>query len=133
MIDDQVEEMSLYEGKAERRAKQRFRIERDVRYKLLFGNHIAETGTGKTINISSSGVLFTTESQLTPGLPVELSLSWPALLNDSCPMKLMIFGCVVRSDAHTAVVSIERYEFRTQGSLSFQTGYNSVNEIRLPQ
>ena len=68
------------------------------------------------MNISSSGVWFTTEGVLGEGLPVELSMSWPALLNDVCPMKLMIYGCVVRNDQQGAALAIERYEFRTQGS-----------------
>jgi c-di-GMP-binding flagellar brake protein YcgR len=89
----------------DRRTKKRFHIEQDVRYKMLYGQRIAETGTGKTMNISSGGVFFTTENTLTAGMPVELSMNWPVLLHDSCPMKLM---------------AIERYEFRTQGSRSFQ-------------
>jgi hypothetical protein len=42
-------------------------------------------------------------------------MTWPVLLNDNCPMKLMIYGCVVRSNEKGAAVAIERYEFRTQG------------------
>jgi len=99
----------------ERRGKLRFQIEQDVRYKMLYGQRIAETGAGKTMNISSGGVWFTTENMLTTGMPVELSLTWPVLLNDACPMKLMIYGCVVRSNERGAAVAIERYEFRTQG------------------
>jgi hypothetical protein len=30
-------------------------------------------------------------------------------------MKLMIYGCVVRSNERGAAVAIERYEFRTTG------------------
>jgi len=81
----------------DRRTKRRFQIEQDVRYKMLYGQRIAETGTGKTLNISSGGLWFTTENTLTPGMPVELSMNWPVLLNDSCPMKLMIYGCVIRT------------------------------------
>ena len=104
----------------ERRTKRRFQIDQEVKYKMLYGQRIAETGVGKTLNISSGGVWFTTENMLTSGMPVELSMSWPVLLNDSCPMKLMIYGCVVRSNGKGAAVAIERYEFRTQGSRTFQ-------------
>jgi c-di-GMP-binding flagellar brake protein YcgR len=104
----------------ERRMKRRFQIEQEVRYKMLYGQRIAETGVGRTRNISSGGVWFTTENILTAGMPVELSVNWPVLLNDSCPMKLMIYGCVVRSTEKGAAVAIERYEFRTQGSKAFQ-------------
>jgi hypothetical protein len=118
-------------GTGERRGKRRFRIERDARYKLLYGQHIAETGLAKTVDISSSGVWFTTDTSLPMGVPIELTISWPALLNDYCPMKLMIFGCVVRSTDHGAAINIERYEFRTQGSTLFQATPDS-SEARLP-
>ena len=117
----------------ERRTKRRFEIEQDVRYKMLYGQRIAETGVGKTMNISSSGVWFATENMLTSGMPVELSMNWPVLLNDSCPMKLMIYGCVVRSNEKSAAVAIERYEFRTQGSRAFQQpGIPALVELRFP-
>ena len=107
-------------GDRERRQKRRFRIEQDPKYKMLYGQRIAETGSGRTINISSGGVWFTTETVLTPGMPIELSVNWPVLLNDSCPMKIMIYGCVLRSNEKGTAVAIERYEFRTQGSRAFQ-------------
>jgi hypothetical protein len=108
------------QGDRERRSKRRFQIDQEVRYKMLYGQRIAETGVGRTRNISSGGVWFSTESMLTSGMPVELSMTWPVLLNDSCPMKLMIYGCVIRSNEKGAAVAIERYEFRTQGSRAFQ-------------
>lgn len=107
-------------GDRERRHKRRFLIDQEVKYKMLYGQRIAETGTGRTVNISSSGVWFSTETILTNGLPIELSMVWPVLLNDVCPMKLMIYGCVVRSNERGAAVAIERYEFRTQGNRQFQ-------------
>ena len=115
----------------ERRTKRRFQIDQEVKYKMLYGRRIAETGVGRTMNISSGGVWFSTESMLTSGMPVELSMNWPVLLNDSCPMKLMIYGCVVRSNEKGAAVAIERYEFRTQGSRSFQQTAPVPVEARL--
>src|ERR1700677_1086970 len=105
----------IMNSERERRTKRRFHIEQDVRYKMLYGQRIAETGVGKTMNISSGGIWFTTQALLTAGMPIELSMTWPVLLNDSCPMKLMIYGCVVRSNERGAAVAIERYEFRTTG------------------
>jgi hypothetical protein len=114
----------------ERRNKRRFVIDQEVKYKMLYGQRIAETGVGRTVNISSGGVWFSTENMLTSGMPIELSMNWPVLLNDSCPMKLMIYGCVVRSNEKGAAVAIERYEFRTQGSRAFQQNSAPV-EVRL--
>jgi len=125
--------INFRKGERERRLKRRFPIEQCVRYKMLYGKRIAETGTGKTLNVSSSGVWFSAETMLTSGMPVELSMNWPVLLNDSCPMKLMIYGCVVRSNDKGAAMAIEHYEFRTQGSLSFrQAGVAMPVEIRHP-
>jgi len=120
----------LRSSERERRNKRRFQIEQDVRYKMLYGQRIAETGNGKTMNISSGGVWFSTESMLTTGMPVELSMTWPVLLNDNCPMKLMIYGCVVRSNERGAAVAIERYEFRAQGR-NFPPGLHTGVEAQL--
>jgi hypothetical protein len=120
VVENQQDRVFNGHGDRERRTKRRFEIDQEVKYKMLYGQRIAETGVGRTMNISSGGVWFTTENMLTSGMPVELSMNWPVLLNDSCPMKLMIYGCVVRSNEKGAAVAIERYEFRTQGSRSFQ-------------
>ena len=120
MIETYDEKTFTGTGERERRIKRRFPVAQEVRYKMLYGQRIAETGQGKIDNISSSGVWFSTENMLTPGMPVELSVNWPVLLHETCPMKLMIYGCVVRANEHGAAVAIERYEFRTQGSRAFQ-------------
>ena len=126
-------EVKTFGGKndRERRTKRRFHIDQEVRYKMLYGQRIAETGVGRTMNICSGGVWFSTENMLTSGMPVELSMNWPVLLNDTCPMKLMIYGCVVRSNEKGAAVAIERYEFRTQGSRTFQSMTPAPLEMRL--
>ncbi len=119
------------QGRREQRRKRRFRIEQEVHYRVLYGHRMAETGTGRTLNMSSSGIWLTTETILPAGVPIELSINWPALLNQICPMKLMVFGCVVRSDERGAAISVERYEFRTQGARRFQTALQPPQEIRL--
>jgi len=132
MFDSQNDRSVSGRDERERRTKRRFMIDQEVKYKMLYGQRIAETGVGRTMNISSGGVWFSTENMLTSGMPVELSMNWPVLLNDSCPMKLMIYGCVVRSNEKGAAVAIERYEFRTQGSRAFQqTAVPAPLEVRL--
>ena len=116
----------------EKRMKRRFPLEQEVRYKMLYGQRMAETGSGTTTNISSSGVWFNTVNTLSAGMPIEISMNWPVLLNDMCPMKLMMYGCVVRSDEKGAAVVIERYEFRTQGLRGLQQPVvNAAAELRV--
>ena len=108
------------EGLGERRTKRRFRISQDVCYKILYGRRFGETGRGRTINISSSGLWLSTETMLASRMAVELKVTWPVLLNNSCPMTLVIYGSVVHSNDKGAAVAIERYEFHTRGLSGFQ-------------
>jgi len=98
----------------ERRSKFRFAIERDVRYKLVEKGVVMAVGSGRTINMGSGGIAFVTEQPLKPGGYVELSISWPALLDETCPIRFIVFGRVLRCTRCTAVCTIDKYEFRTQ-------------------
>ncbi len=115
------ENMIRQRKQPERRTAARFTIEQDVRYKL-FGRTAVETGAGRTVNMSSHGVLFTTEHAMNPGDRLEVSVNWPAQLDDHCPLKLVTTGRVVRIVDGLAAISIERYEFRTQGMHGFAAG-----------
>jgi len=99
----------------ERRGATRFPIDQPVRYKVISRN-LAETGHGKTLNISSSGVLFTTEHCLAPGERIELAVAWPARLDHKHALKLVACGRVVRVSDGAAAMVIDRHEFRTQGA-----------------
>ena len=103
-------------GRTERRGTSRFPLQEEVQYKVLHRAAARTIGIGKTLNIGSSGILFTTEEQLPLGRTVEISVNWPARLGGTCPLKFVAVGRVVRADADKAAVRIERYEFRTRGS-----------------
>lgn len=75
-----------------------------------------EAGEGKTLNMSSSGVLFTSAHVLLPGRRLEVSISWPAQLNNKCALKLVARGRVVRFENGRTAMEIQQYEFRTQSS-----------------
>ncbi len=79
---------------------------------------MAAKGVGQTVDISSGGVLFTTSDRLPTGRMVEIAMNWPARLNGTCALQFVARGRVIRSDGKTAVVRIQRYEFRTRGAAS---------------
>jgi hypothetical protein len=106
--------VKLERDRNDRRGADRFPIEREVRYKVLNRKNAEEIGSGKTINMSSNGVLFSTEQHLLPGKRLELSISWPAQLDSKVSLKLVARGRVVRSDERRAAIEIHQYEFRTQ-------------------
>jgi hypothetical protein len=112
----QMSNLGLQPAITDRRVSTRLPIEREVRYKVLgVRKTVGYTGSGKTLNMSSGGVLFTTESDLPEGARVEIAVSWPAQLDDSTPLKLVAIGVLVRSDERQAAISIKSYEFRTRG------------------
>ena len=97
----------------ERRIRRRFGIKRELRYKWVEGRTVVAAGAGHTINMGSGGVAFSAEDELKPGATVELSISWPALLDRTCPIRLVVFGRVLRRAGRTAVCTVDRHEFRT--------------------
>ena len=107
--------MSTSNPVTDRRASDRFPMDRDVKFRIINRKNGEETGVGKTINMSSNGVLFETENGVLPGRRVEIAISWPAQLNNACALKLVARGRIVRVEGSRAAVEIQQYEFRTQG------------------
>jgi len=94
----------------------RFPIQRDVDYQCVKGSRIWAAGSGKTLEMSSSEVRITTRQHLKRGQKMRLAIDWPAMLDQTCRMKLVISGWIVDSQPGEAAVKIERYEFRTRGA-----------------
>lgn len=65
-----------------------------------------------TANISRGGVFIDATEKLPEGRRVRLAIDWPAALDGRCPLSLVVFGRVVRSQKNGAAIRIERYEFR---------------------
>jgi len=102
----------------DRRLTSRFPLQQEVRYRLVQAKAISAKGVGQTVDISSGGIQFTTNERLPVGRMVEVAMSWPARLNGTCPLQFVARGRVLRSDGGTAVVRIQRYEFRTRAASS---------------
>jgi c-di-GMP-binding flagellar brake protein YcgR len=108
---------------SDRRATRRFHIELELRYKPVYECPTTETGRGATVNVSSGGLLIRTDRPLARGVEVEVAMNWPVLLNGRCPLKLVVFGCVLRSNNRGAAIAIERYEFRTQSTRAIRGAF----------
>jgi hypothetical protein len=98
------------------REKLRFPIEQDVCYQCVDGNRFSTVGEGKTIEISSREIHFTTQHFLNPGERVRLAVAWPTMLDNACLLKLEVCGLVIRCAWGTATIQIASYEFRTRGT-----------------
>jgi len=104
-----------------------------MRYKLLQnGNGPVQSGTGHTLDISSAGIAFAIDREVLPETYIELSISWPVLLHNDCPMQLIVFGRMLRSTPGRSVCSVDRYEFRTKGRV-VQPADNDRADAKLKQ
>jgi hypothetical protein len=97
----------------ERRASDRLPVIRNARYRVLGEKSPGPVGSGKTLNMSGKGVLFTTKSALPAGASIELVVSWPPRLN-GVSLELVLLGHLVRTEETQAAISIRRYDFRTR-------------------
>ena len=86
-------------GTLDRRENSRFPVKEEVRYRVLQSKTVQMTGAGKSLDISSGGILFTTNEPLQTGRMVEIAVNWPARLDGTCLLQLVATGRVVRSEA----------------------------------
>ena len=110
--------------RADVRLHPRYPIQLDLQYGLISprkGRRTQPVGFGRTVNLSSRGVLFEADNirsvtNIAVGSSIiELRLDWPLMLEEQCMLKLVVRGLVVRQDGDRLALVIERYEFRTAG------------------
>jgi len=99
---------------AERRASTRYPMTLEVRY-ATSGRHAGvEMGSGRSIDVSSSGLRFTADRPLLAGQRLEVSIHWPVLLGGAIKLQLVIAGVVVRTNGSEVALQIHRHDFRTR-------------------
>ena len=99
----------------ERRGDRRYALQLELKWKLVRRRRVLDTGTGHTLDLSSSGILLNAGRHLPQGLNLELSVSWPVLLHNVAPLQLSVSGRIVRSEGPLAAIHMVQHEFRTAG------------------
>ncbi len=99
----------------ERRVHRRYPIRLDIDYKCD-KDGIDRQHSGRTSNVSCGGVLFETHASVPIDSMIDLMIHWPCSLDDSCFLKVMVRGRVVRSDSRGVAVRINS---RISGSSDF--------------
>ncbi|MGO9965638.1 MAG: PilZ domain-containing protein [Bryobacteraceae bacterium] len=102
------------DGSQERRASARFPLTLEVRYVVLGRRAPVEMGSGRTIDLSSSGLSFTADRPLQTGQKLDVYIDWPVLLDGGVQLQLIMSGVVVRTGGTATALQIERHEFRTR-------------------
>ena len=102
----------------DRRADRRYSVEIPLRYSYM-QKGVAYLGSGTVADLSRGGVRFLTDCPPPDGVGIELRLAWPFLLQNVCPLELVIGGEVYGTGPRGTVVRLHHYEFRTCGARSF--------------
>jgi hypothetical protein len=102
------------ESPGDRRKNRRYAISLPVRINVVKGGLPSDDAIGKMLNMSSSGLAFTSDVSLNVGAVIELSINWPILLHDNVPVQLVVQGIIIRTDGQVIGVDITNYQFGTR-------------------
>lgn len=95
------------------RSNRSYPVQLGLRYKVVRDGQSIVNGHGRTRQLSSSELVFTTDQRLPIGA-VEVALDWPFRLDGVCPLQVVVFGHVLHGSDQACTVRIERHEFRTR-------------------
>src|ERR1700722_19720890 len=96
----------------ERRSKIRYPVSLNVKYRTV-GRSNRISGVGRTLNMSSGGLLIAADQRTEVGAKIELNVEWPSLLDGAIPLQLVAVGRVVRCLEVGFALSFTQYQFRT--------------------
>ena len=100
----------------EKRKSNRFPVHQGIQYRDIDPQQGKSAGGGLTLDMSGSGIRISTQEPIPIGRILEVSVDWPVRLDETCPLKVVLVGRVVRCEADWVALSILRYEFRTRGA-----------------
>src|SRR5579883_224561 len=93
----------------DRRAYPRYPIRLECAYILT---EVPGSRPARTLNISTGGVLLESMDPLSSNDSIDLAIDWPYLLNEACPLQLLMSGRIVRIEGTQFAVASEHHEFR---------------------
>ena len=93
----------------DRRTAVRIRIECPTRYQTY--SEPKRAGEGHTIDVSSSGICFTSESLLPIGIDIIVHVLWPVRLEDGVAVELRAVGRVARAESMKAAMQVDQTGF----------------------
>ncbi len=118
----------------ERRSKIRYPLDLSIRFR--FRSTSGFSGVGRTINLSSSGILVFYQrialDETSVGAGVKMSIEWPSLLHDRIPLQLFAVGRIVRSGVSTFAARFDRHQFRTMSVSRQPPAHSTGNAIEWP-
>jgi PilZ domain len=96
----------------DRRSHRRYPVSVDLEYSLSSPDGYLQVGRGRTINLSSGGVLFEAEATVPENTTVDMSISWPRS-EHQVQFELHVTGKTVRAKDRQVAVKFDQCIFRT--------------------
>ena len=110
-----IQRVRLLQGlSSDSRSSVRVPMDLEVRYRVVRRRRPVENGSGRTIDISSSGLSFTADRPLSIGQTRDGYIDWPVLLDGGVQLQIVASGVVVRTTGAVTAIRIERHDFRTR-------------------
>ncbi|MBZ5575014.1 MAG: hypothetical protein LAP40_00475 [Acidobacteriia bacterium] len=111
--------MSLDLIPGDRRIYRRYECQLDLRFEHQDRAGAITVGHGVTADLSTGALRFFPDQTLPPGSQTEARVAWPFLLQNVCPLELVLKGTVSAVTGRGTILAIRSYEFRTCGARSF--------------
>ncbi len=99
----------------ERRRARRFPLRREARYTILEAHKRNSPVGTETMDMSSGGMCLGCKEAPPLGSRMDVSVNWPAVLENGCRLKLVARTRVMWRSNVAVGLMIEKHEFRTQG------------------
>ena len=96
----------------EQRSGCRFPIRAGLRYQVFKDGSVIKSGIGQSINLSSTGILFDSLDELAAGWHVQLTIDWPARIDNRIALTFHVLGQIVRVSGRLTAATIVKHEFR---------------------
>lgn len=104
-----------------RRGDKRYDIALTLRFAALHRGDLPATGTGESVNVSRTGMLFRCEGRLALGDSLVAVLDWPVAARDNEPLKLVVTGHVVRTRRGLVAMVIHTHRLLREHELEKRT------------
>ena len=86
-----------------------------LKYKAIFPKGKPISGTGSTVLLSSTDLVFNADQPLGSALRCEISIDWPVLLEGRIGLQLVLHSVITRNEGQVVIGRVSQYEFRTRG------------------
>lgn len=117
-------------GRKESRVNYRYPVKTPLRYRTLGGAQGSLWMSGRTTEMSASGLLMQVQEGIAIDTILELSMDWPGLYHDKPAVRLFVIGAVTRVDSRGTVVRILSHQFRDLRGGEVQ---RSESQMTMPQ